>query len=434
MTASPALGARAVLAIPDFRRIVAAQFISDFGDALTLLATLLMINQLTGSLAAIAFMAIVVAIPQVTIGPLAGVWVDRLEPRAVMLASDAIRAALVLGLILVRSADMVWLFFVLGFLEAAVSTFFTPARMTLVSVAVPRNGLLAANSLSQGGRVLATVLGTGAAGVLVSLADSGWPAFAVDSATFAISFLLILRVRARRPVSAAAATTEGGPARPSVIGELRAGIAAVTTSPSLVATLVAGSAVMLGIGAVNVLFVPLLVNDLGVSPAWFGAIDAAQTAGMLLAAAVLAARLAGVAPSRIIWIGMVGLSLFVGLLTGVTQVWQIVVLLFLVGWIVTPLQASVATIVQTETAPEVRGRVAALLNSSVTAANILSMAFAGVVGAIVGVRSVFVLSALVVGLGAVAALLLFRRAGRSRDVHVDTDSPAMHVTAAGAAE
>jgi MFS transporter, DHA3 family, macrolide efflux protein len=191
---------------------------------------------------------------------------------------------------------------------------------------------------------------------------------------------------------------------------------------------------MLGIGAVNVLFVPLLVNDLGVSPAWFGAIDAAQTAGMLLAAAVLAARLAGVAPSRIIWIGMVGLSLFVGLLTGVTQVWQIVVLLFLVGWIVTPLQASVATIVQTETAPEVRGRVAALLNSSVTAANILSMAFAGVVGAIVGVRSVFVLSALVVGLGAVAALLLFRRAGRSRDVHVDTDSPAMHVTAAGAAE
>ena len=170
-----ALTARGVLAIPDYRRIAAAQFISDFGDALTLLATLLVINNLTGSLAAIAFMAIVVAIPAVAIGPLAGVWVDRLEPRAVMLVSDGLRAAIVLGFILVRSADMVWLLFVLGFAEAAVSTFFTPARTTLVSVAVPRNGLLAANSISQAGRVLASVLGTGAAGVLVSMARSGWP-------------------------------------------------------------------------------------------------------------------------------------------------------------------------------------------------------------------------------------------------------------------
>src|SRR3954449_7667914 len=110
-TAHPpkALTARGALAIPDFRRIAAAQFISDFGDALTLLATLLVINNLTGSLAAIAFMAIVIAIPAVAIGPLAGVWVDRLDPRRVMLVSDGLRAAIVLGFILVQSADMVWL-------------------------------------------------------------------------------------------------------------------------------------------------------------------------------------------------------------------------------------------------------------------------------------------------------------------------------------
>ena len=121
-----AIGARGVLAIPDFRRIAAAQFISDFGDALTLLATLLVINDLTGSLAAIAFMAIVVAIPAVAIGPLAGVWVDRLEPRLVMLVSDGLRAAIVLGFVLVRSADMVWLLFVLGFAESAVGTLLHP--------------------------------------------------------------------------------------------------------------------------------------------------------------------------------------------------------------------------------------------------------------------------------------------------------------------
>ena len=39
---------------------------------------------------------------------------------------------------------------------------------------------------------------------------------------------------------------------------------------------------MLGLGAVNVLFVPLLVTDLQVSPAWFGALDLAQSASMIL--------------------------------------------------------------------------------------------------------------------------------------------------------
>jgi MFS family permease len=417
--APTALTARGVLAIPDFRRIAAAQFISDFGDALSLLATLLVINNLTGSLAAIAFMAIVVAIPAVAIGPLAGVWVDRLEPRLVMLVSDALRAAIVLGFILVRSADMVWLLFVLGFAESAVSTFFTPARTTLVSVVVPRNGLLAANSISQAGRVLASVLGTGAAGILVSLAHSGWPAFAVDSATFVLSFALILRVQARRPApgnapatgtSTGRTSTPAGAAHPSVLGELRAGFREVAGSPALIATIISGSAVMLGIGAVNVLFVPLLVNDLGVSPAWFGALDAAQTAGMILAAVLLAARLGGVSPSRIVSLAMAGLALFVALLSGVTEVWQIVVLLFGVGWIVTPLQASVTTLIQTETTPEVRGRVAALTNSSVTAASVLSMAFAGAAGAVVGVRNVFLLGAFVVAIGAGVAAWLFHRA------------------------
>jgi hypothetical protein len=173
---------------------------------------------------------------------------------------------------------------------------------------------------------------------------------------------------------------------------------------------ISASALMLGIGAVNVLFVPLLINDLGVSPAWFAAIDAAQTAGMILAAAILAVRLGSVSPSRIIAVAMSALAVFVALLSGVTAVWQVVLLLFGVGWIVTPLQASVTTIVQTETTPEVIGRVAALLNSSVTAASILSMAFAGAVGQVVGVRNVFLLCALVVAIGAGIAMWLFRRA------------------------
>ena len=54
-----------------------------------------------------------------------------------------------------------------------------------------------------------------------------------------------------------------------------------------------------------------------------------------------------------------GSALIIGLLAGVDAVWQVILLLFAVGWLVTPLQAALTTIIQTEAADQVRGRVAA---------------------------------------------------------------------------
>ena len=59
---------RDLLRLPDFRRLWSAQAISDLGDALTNLSLLLLVNALTGSTAALALMAIVLALPQVIVG------------------------------------------------------------------------------------------------------------------------------------------------------------------------------------------------------------------------------------------------------------------------------------------------------------------------------------------------------------------------------
>jgi MFS family permease len=403
-----ALGLRGVLAIRDYKRIAAAQFVSDFGDALTNLAVLLVVNELTGSVAALALMAIVLAVPPLTIGIVAGAWVDRLEPRRIMLVADALRAALVLGLVFVHTADQLWILYALGLAEASVGTFFTPARTTLVSVVVPRNGLMAANSLSQSGRVLAMVLGSAAAGVLVSLTASFWPAFVTDSLTFVVSFVLVLGVKTRlRGADLARAEQETGGS--SIVREIRAGLSAVAGSPTLVATVVAACSVMLGVGAVNVLFVPLLINDLNVSPAWFGIIDGAQAVGMVVATVLLSARLALYPTSRVLVTGMLFLAGFTAALAAVGSVWHVVVLLFVAGVIVTPVQASFSTLVQTSAARDVRGRVAALLSSATSGASVLSMAFAGIAGDLLGARTVFVLCAGVIGGGALIALALFRR-------------------------
>ena len=84
-------------------------------------------------------------------GPLvvAGVYVDRLDRKRVMVISDLIRGLLVLGFILVDSADKIWLLYLIGFVQASVGTFFNPARSALIPNLVEKEGLLAANSLTQ---------------------------------------------------------------------------------------------------------------------------------------------------------------------------------------------------------------------------------------------------------------------------------------------
>ena len=66
--------------------------------------------------------------------------------------------------------------------------------------------------------------------------------------------------------------------------------------------------------------------------------------------------------------------------------------MFLVGWFVTPLQASVVTMLQTNVVDAERGRIMSVLNAAMSASTVLSMAFAGIAGEIVGVRNVFFLA------------------------------------------
>ncbi len=419
------MNARGVLALPDFRRIWVAQTISDFGDGLTNLALLIVVFSLAGTTAAIALMAIVIAVPQLTIGIVAGVYVDRFDRRRIMLASDLLRAIVVLAFIAIRSADLLPLLYVLAFVEASIGTFFAPARMAFVPAIVPAEGLLAANGVSQASRIVATTLGAGAAGVLFGLADGAWPAFTIDALTFLASFVLVLGVRTRQVVEPA---PPGG--REGLGTSLRVGLRAVADSPTLVGVLVAAGGMMLGIGAVNVLFIPLLRIQLGVPITWLGAVDLAQTASMVLSVGLVSALAARLRPARIVTLGMAGLAVLVALVAGVTAVWQVLLLLFAAGWFITPLQAAISTIVQTETDDARRGRVAAVLNAVVSGASIASMAVAGILGDALGVRTVFLIAAGVIAVAAVASVALFRTATAPLAATGATSGPAAHASPA----
>ena len=115
---------------------------------------------------------------------------------------------------------------------------------------------------------------------------------------------------------------------------------------------------------------------------------------MILAAGLTAAIASRLHPTRVIVVGLTGIGVCVGLFGASTVVWQVALLLFIVGWFVTPLEASLATILQTAVEDEQRGRVASTMHHAVMAsASVISMALAGVFGDIVGIRNAFFLAA-----------------------------------------
>jgi MFS family permease len=427
VSAAPAaaLGVGGVLRIRSYRLLWLGQLISEAGDGLTNLTLLLLVNALTGSTAALAAMAIVLAIPPLTIGLVAGTYVDRLDRRRIMIVSDAIRAVVVLGFVFVGSAESLWLLYVLAFVQATIGTFFTPARSAVLPRVVPREGLLAANSLAQATRVVSGVVGSAVAGLIVGLAGTYWPAFTLDAASFLVSVALISRLPA-----AVGRIEDAHAAAGSVGSALAVGLRTIARSRVLVTTIGILGVSMLGLGAVNILFVPFVVGVLDVGPVWMGPVEFAQSASMILASGLIGVLARRLSPASIITVGIAGIAVTIGLAGAVGAIWQLLVLMFVLGWFVVPLQASIVTILQTTVPDGERGRVMAVLQAVMSAAGVISMAGAGIAGDALGVREVFFAAGALCGVGLLVALVGFRVGGAARPAANDAAEPVASAPAA----
>ena len=414
------LGARALLRMRDFRVLWSAQLISDIGDGLTATALLLLVNHLTGSTAALAAMAIALAVPPLTVGLVAGTYADRWNWRRIMMASDSIRALLVLGFVLVDSIDRLWLLYVLAFLQSSVGTFFNPAKGAMLPRLVPSEGLMTANSVSQATRVISNVAGTAIAGGLIGFVGIYWPAFVFDGLSFAASFLLVSRLPAGL---GAVSRGEDGAGIGGVRPALAEGLRIVRGSRVLWVTIVVLSMAMLGLGAINVLFVPLIVNVLGASAAWFGPLEAAQTASMVLATGIVAGLASRFRAPRIVTVASLAAGLAIAVLALATEVWHVMLVLFAIGWVITPLHSAIITIVQVNSVDAVRGRVMSVLNASMAATSVISMAAAGIFAEGFGVQGAFVIGGGVCFAAGLVGLVLYPRATASLTAELAVEVP-----------
>ncbi len=182
----------------NYRNIWFGEIVSLFGDWFNLIASAALVAKLTGSSVAVGGLFVARMLAPFLISPLAGVWADRYNRRMLLLVSDLARFVIVLGFLLVRRPEEVWLLYTLTVLQLAISGVFFPARNAILPDVVAPNEIGAANALSS--TTWSVMLSLGAAlGGLVTGQWGIYPAFVVDALSFLLSAFFIYRVAYTAP-------------------------------------------------------------------------------------------------------------------------------------------------------------------------------------------------------------------------------------------
>jgi MFS family permease len=184
----------------DFRRLWTGQVISEIGDWLNNIAVLALTIQLAGrgrEGLAIAVYAIARHLPLFVFGPLAGVVVDRVDRRRVMISADVARSLLALGFIIAGAKSALPLIYLVGASLFCVSAFFNAAkRASIPNLVESADELLAANSLSASTTAATIAVGSALGGVIATFVGRN-TVFILNAATFLLSAEMIRRIRAK---------------------------------------------------------------------------------------------------------------------------------------------------------------------------------------------------------------------------------------------
>ncbi len=182
------------------RPIVIGQAISQFGDYIAYISLPLFVVELTGRGVDLGLTSAAESLPALLFGVTAGVVLDRVRIKRVLIAADLIRAATfgLLALGAAAGAISTWIVFLTAFLVGSMATFFDSGLQAILPYVVGPDQLVEVNSRLSFAGTVAWSLGPAAGGLLVSQFGGFAVAFGFDAATFLISaaFLTVVRVRA----------------------------------------------------------------------------------------------------------------------------------------------------------------------------------------------------------------------------------------------
>src|ERR1700681_2553095 len=180
----------------NYRYTWSGQVVSEIGDHFNNVAVFSLALANTRSGLVVTGIMLSRAIPAVMAGPVAGVVLDRMDRKRIMIASDLIRAAVALGFILAIPRSDTWLLYLLSALLMFASPFFTSGRSAILPTIASKEELHTANSLTQTTQWMTLTIGAFLGGTTVTQFGYEW-AFAFNAMSFLFSAANIMSLRAK---------------------------------------------------------------------------------------------------------------------------------------------------------------------------------------------------------------------------------------------
>jgi DHA3 family macrolide efflux protein-like MFS transporter len=406
-----------------------AQCISSAGDSFTFLALTIKINDFYTdageSARALGLILIAFALPQLVVGLFAGTMVDRWDRKRVMIASDLIRALIVPTFILIQTSADLPIAFAIAFIASTFSVFFYPARTALLPALVSEQELMTANGWMQMGNTIARLSGPILAGIVVSQWGSNI-AFVIDAVSFFISAMLLIGI-----VGVVTRIARDGESSRSAWKDLKEGVQFAARSKLLQGVTLGIAIAMLGLGAVNVLFIPFLRHIYQAPIEALGGLEASQGAGMFLGGLIIGVLGKRLRPIFVAVISMLVLGLSIGSFGFAPAYGYAFILMPIAGFTLPPINASLQTMLQRGVPRAILGRAGSVMDMAISVANLFSMGVAGWLGDLIGLRETFILSGVMLMLGGLAMGWILRKEQTSLEKHADFDRPELRSVSEG---
>jgi MFS family permease len=390
----------------DFLKLWSAETISQFGSQISQLALpLVAIIVLEASAFEVAVLGTIVFLPFILFTLPAGVWVDRLPRRPILVVGDFGRAALLGTIPVAYWADVLtlWQLYVAGFLFGICTVFFDVAYQSYLPSLVERDEIIEGNSKLEISRSAAQVGGPGFGGLLIEIFTAPY-AILLDAISFLGSGLFVLRIRAEEAPREARSAHE----RTSLWTELKEGLRFVTGTRNLWAQAGATSTSNFFSNVTFAILLVYAVRELELSAGTLGVIFSLGAAGSLLAAftANRLSRRFGIGPTSIAVLLLQGPA---SLLLAVAPK-EYAVPLYVVSFVVTGFAVVTYNIVQVSwrqaiCPPRLQGRMNSVMRFLVWGTIPLGSLAGGALGTWIGLRETIVVGAVGGGLAFLWLLL-----------------------------
>lgn len=388
---------------PNFRLYFAGQMVSLSGTWMQRIGQSWLVLDLDPSPIALGTLTVLQFAPILVLSLFAGSIVDRFSKRwlVFLLQVAALVQATALAALVLTHTVQLWHVYVLAALLGTISAFDSPARQTFVSELVPREEIQSAVGLNASAFNVARIFGPGVGGLIIAAAGVGW-CFAINAASYVAVLIALASMRPDKLLP-------GERSRGRVLGDIAGGLRYVVREPAIGAPLLL--AVFVGTFGYNFgVALPLLARyTFHAGAAGFGLLNAAQGAGSLVGALIVASRAAPTVGTLV-----VAASVFAVLLIalGASPVFlAAAAVLVFVG--IAGVNATTGTnaLLQLRSEPAYRGRVLSLYFIAFAGTTPFGGAFTGAIANTWNVRVALVVNAALVIVGAALAMLYARRHG-----------------------